>query len=184
VNGTSGPLPRIYAGALFDLASEADAAAERRSEVEVLLDVLRSEESLGAALNSPKIEAARKAELVRSTLGGRLSRELVNLVLLLIQKNRQALLPAILEEFIGLYEEEEGRLRGRVTTAVPLERGEAERLVRGLSESVGKDVVLEEVVDPGILGGAVLRLGDVLVDGSVRARLRALKDRLRAAPEA
>jgi F-type H+-transporting ATPase subunit delta len=173
-----GALARIYAAALFELAREREELAERREEVTVLLQALREDIGFQQVIASPMVEAARKSALVRGVFADRFSRDLRNLVLLLIEKNRQAALPSILEAFLEICDEEEGDLPARVTTAVPLEREEAENLARGLSESVGKKVVLEESTDKTLLGGAVLRFGDFLVDGSLRTRIRELREKL------
>jgi F-type H+-transporting ATPase subunit delta len=174
----TGAVPRIYAGALFELARELGELGARLEEARVLLEVLRGDTELQGAISSPKIESSRKTAFVREVFGDRFSHDLLHLVLLLIEKNRQAILPAVLEAFIELCEEEEGRLTARVTSAVPLAREEAEGLARGLSGSVGKRVVLEETTDPALIGGAVLRFGDFLVDGSLRTRIRELRERL------
>lgn len=178
-----GALARIYAGALFELATEKHAEDERLGEVRALLAAFESKPDIRPIIESPKIEGARKAALVREVLGDRFSSDLRNLVLLLIEKNRPSLLTAILESFEELCDEEKGRLQARVTTAVPLENVEAELLSRGLSDKLRMDIVLDRRVDPEILGGAVLRFGDSLVDGSLRRRLEHLRDDLLAPSE-
>ncbi|MFH1682106.1 MAG: ATP synthase F1 subunit delta [Candidatus Eisenbacteria bacterium] len=177
-----GPLPRIYAGALFELARDAGALEERLGEARALLEILGMEPRFQEALASPRLETARKNEFVREVFGDRFSRDLRSLVLLLIEKGRQLLLREILEAFIELSEAERGRLRARVATAAPLTEEESSGLAEGLSRSVGKQVFLEKEVTAELLGGAVLRFGDYLVDGSLRRRIRELRETLLAPP--
>jgi F-type H+-transporting ATPase subunit delta len=173
-----GALARIYATALFELAEERNTLDERAGEVRTLFDVLSAKPGFRPVIESPMVETERKNALVRDVLGDRFSRDLRNLVLLLVDKNRQHLLMAVLETFLELYDESKGMLKATLTTAVPLAEGEADRLSAGLSEKVGKRILLGENVDPGILGGAVLRFGDYIVDGSLRSRIDKLRDEL------
>jgi len=183
VSTRTGALARIWAGALFELARESGELEGRREEVGALLEATKKEGGFLAAISSPKVTAVRKTAFVRAVLGDRFSRDIRSLVLLMIEKNRQAILPAVLEAFLERCEEEEGDLRARVTTAVPLRRQEATDLAAGLSRSTGKQVVLEETADETLLGGAVLRFGDFLVDGSLRTRIRELRERLLVSSE-
>ncbi|MFH1277099.1 MAG: ATP synthase F1 subunit delta [Candidatus Eisenbacteria bacterium] len=175
---SGGALARVYADALFELAAEKHAVDERLDEVRTLLAVFAGRPGLRPVLESPKIDGARKAAMVRDVFGDRFSRDLLNLVLLLIEKNRPSLLTAILESFEDRCDEESGRLQARVTTAVPLENAEAELLSRGLSDKTRMEIVLDRRVDPEVLGGAVLRFGDFIVDGSLKRRLERLRDDL------
>lgn len=173
-----GALARVYANALFELAMEKNALDERLDEVRTLLAVFAGKPGLRPIIESPQVDDERKAALVRDVFGDRFSRDLRNLVLLLIEKNRPHLLTAILGAFEDRCDEEKGRLQARVTTAVPLENAEAELLSRGLSEKTRMEIVLDRRVDPEILGGAVLRFGDYIVDGSLRHRIERLRDDL------
>jgi len=183
VSEAGGALARIYATALFQLAVEKGDLDERLDEAKALLEVLRAEVGFCAVLDSPKVDDARKADLVRSVFAGRFSKDLCNLVLLLIEKSRQFFLDPILESFVEMCDEARGRLRAKITTAVPLEGEEAGRLAGGLSGKVGREISLETEVKSAILGGAVLRFADYIVDGSLRTRIENLKTELLGAPE-
>jgi len=174
----AGVLPRIYAGALFQIAKEQDALDGRAGEVKALLEALREQPRFCEILESPNVEIRRKNEFVRAVIDERFDRSLRNLVLLLIEKNRQNLLLAILGAFVAFHDEEMGRLKAEVTTAVPLPKEASDRLAGDLSDKVGKKILLEEKVDPGIIAGAVLRFGDYIVDGSMRTRFEKMKEDL------
>ena len=89
----------------------------------------------------------------------------------------------MLNAFLDLYEEEKGRLKVMISTAVPLTKEEANRLGAGLSEKIHKEVVLVSETDPDLLGGAVVRYDDYVIDGSLRARIRQLREELLAPSE-
>lgn len=182
MNAGEGPLLRVYAGALFELAREKGELEERKAEAELLLDVLDREKRIGRVLVSPRVTASRKTSFVREVFGDHFSRDLRSFVLLLVEKNRQVFLREMLGTFVELCEEEKGDLRGRVTTAAPLAEEDAAALVEELSRRAGRRVILEKTVDPQLLGGGVLRIGDILADGSLRRRIRELRLRLLAPP--
>ena len=106
----------------------------------------------------------------------------LNLFRLLRRKNRLALGPSIAAFFREMVDEERGVVRAAVTSAVELDDERRQSLIGRLQEQTGKQVVIEERVDPGLLGGIIVRIGDRLVDGSARTRLRQLKARLEQAP--
>jgi F-type H+-transporting ATPase subunit delta len=106
--------------------------------------------------------------------------EATNLVMLLIESDRVRDVGGIEEEFNRLADEAAGRVRATVTTAVQLSAEDRERVADGLSRRLGKDVDLEVLVDPHILGGLKLQYGDRLVDASVATRLQQLRRRLAA----
>jgi len=173
-----GAIVRVYGAALFQIAKEENALEARRAEVDLLLDVLERTPGFRAVLESPRVAARAKMELVRSVLADPFSKSVRSLVLLLIEKNRQVLLVSVLRAFVELHEEEKGRYKAAVESAVPLTPEEAEGLAGALSKMAGGEVILQRDVNPELLGGAVARLGDVIVDGSLRRRFKRLREEL------
>ena len=173
-----GAVARVYATALFERAQEQNALEERLKEVEFLLEVLDREKKLRDVLESPKVNSKEKESLLQTVLGEDVSADLLNLVILLVRKNRHFFTRGILETFIELYQESKGRIRATVTTAVPLEEDMAVRLAEGLASRTSKEIVLDRNVDAGLMGGAVLRYGDYIVDGSLRTKIRKMKESL------
>jgi len=102
----------------------------------------------------------------------------LNLAHLLVSKGRTDAAVAIAEQFARLAEEHRGLARAKAITAVPLSEADLQTLTTRLREKTGRQVVLETEVDPSILGGVVVQIGDRLIDGSTRARLEALRDSL------
>ena len=174
----AGAITRIYASALLQLAEESGALEERVDEVRAVLQVLREERGLSKILASPKVDVKRKLELVRSVFDKRISAHLLNLFLLLIEKNRHMFLTGVLESFVDQWNEAHGRVKANVATAARLDEDEAGHLADACSKMIGKELVLSREVEPELLGGAVLRYGDTVVDGSLRRRIQRMKGEL------
>ena len=170
---------RRYARALFELASQDREFAGWRRRIESV-GALFGDEALGAALLNRGVPAEQRLDLLRD-LGASLDPEALNLGLLLLENGRVADAGGVLEEYDRLVDAAEGRVRATATTAVELSDEERRGLERELGERFGGRVRLETEVDPDILGGLVVRVGDHLVDASVRTRLQQLRRRLASA---
>jgi F-type H+-transporting ATPase subunit delta len=103
-----------------------------------------------------------------------------NLAKLLIQKGRSRGARAVAESFAALADEHAGIAKAQITTAVPINDGQRAAIEQRLSGSLGKTVTASTAVDPTLIGGLVVRVGDQLIDGSVRTRLRSLRKELTA----
>ena len=175
------PKARRYAQAVFQIALERDTFDDWEGDLALLESALGNED-LAALLDSVSAPAAAKVGALQEVLAEAdvLAR---NLAGLLAKRGQAHLAGAIHEEFSRLVDEHRGMARAEVVVAVPLDDNRRERVERFLEELSGKQVVVAERVDPSILGGLVARVGDVLVDGSLRTRLRMLGETLAAPPE-
>ena len=168
--------PRRYAQAVFELARE-------RGEIDSWSSDLAKIASLGedvaliAWLESPKFSFDDKARLLAERLGD-INPMALNLAYLLVARGRLAMAGDIADEYQRLLDSYRGIERAEVTTAVPLDEGDKQRLSEQLSRLIGKEVVLETEVDAELIGGMVARVGGKLLDGSTRSRLLALKREL------
>lgn len=170
---------RVYARSLLVLAEEDGISDEVRAELAGLAAEVATHPEISSFLASPLVGEARRAEAVEAMFRGRLSDLLVDTLQVMNAKGRLALLRALALAF----EEELDRLRGRVdvvvTTAVPLSDELRERVRSVAAERSGKQPRLVESVDPEILGGMVLRIGDRKLDASVASELRRMDLRLK-----
>ncbi len=171
---------RSYAKALFELARERNQADAVARELDTVADVLGREAELRAFFSRPWIAAAAKrdaaAEVASRLEVSPLTRDFLALV---AAQGRAEHLGAIVAAYHGLQDEAAGRVRARVRTAVPLSAAERASLAERLGRAVeGKQVVLQEVVDRGLLGGFVAEIGSVLVDGSLDGQLARMRERL------
>lgn len=130
-----------------------------------------------AFLADRKVSTDRKFTVIDQALAGA-QPGVRNLVKLLAQKGRGELVGEVVAKFKELYDDSRGVVHARVTTAVELSGSDRDALQARLGQTTGKQVEIETEVDPAILGGIVVRIGDSLVDGSARSRLVALKRQL------
>lgn len=170
---------RRYALAVMGIARE-DAALDSWVGALEGLDALTSEPRFVEALQADGMTDEAFQAIVRRVVPG-VTQKQVNLFRLLRRKNRLALGPSIASFFRDLVDEERGLSRAVVTTAVEIDGERQENIRRSLEERTGRRIVLESLVDPGIGGGMVIRIGDRLVDGSTRTRLRNLRGTLERA---
>jgi len=167
-----------YAKAVFEVAQQDDRIDQwsgRLAKIRELFDDSR----IVAVLNNPTIPTERREELV-SAAPHVLDAEATNLARLLVESHRVAEARGIEEEFQRLADDEAGRVRATVTTAIELERTDRERVERELSKRLNKEVRLVVVVDPRIIGGLKLQYGDHVADATVATRLQQLRRRLAA----
>jgi F-type H+-transporting ATPase subunit delta len=170
------PTARRYAQALFALADEKNAT-------EAWLDDLRElkaemdDPTVALYLSTPRVPAEQKLAVVAQLCEGR-DTMIGNLMGLLSSRLGTALLGAVAAEYESLLNVRLGRVSAVVTTAAPISDAQQERLRESLGTSLQKTVVLETREDPEIIGGVMVRVGDQIIDGSVRSKLLALKQRL------
>jgi F-type H+-transporting ATPase subunit delta len=170
-----------YAKAAFELASQEGRSSEWLERLHILHDRVSVPEAR-AVLTSPVVPESRRLEAVDVVdEDGRIGPEVRNLAKLLIEARRIDDLGAVVDEFERLVDEAAGRVRATVTTAIGLGEDDRRRLSSDLSKQLGQEVRLESRVDPSILGGIVLQLGDRLVDASLRGRLQQLRRQLAGA---
>lgn len=170
-----------YAKAAFELAQQEGAREEWLQRLRVLRDRMLVPEAFHV-LTSPVVPMARRLEAVDVLdEDGRIGPEARNLAKLMVEAGRVDAIDAVVEEFERLDDEAAGRVRATMTTAIGLEEEDRRRLTSDLSRQLGQDVRLESQVDPAILGGVVLQLGDRLVDASLRGRLQQLRRQLAGA---
>ena len=175
-----GVVARRYARALYGLGVERGSPEELAAELDTLGDEIQDSPELEKVLFTPIHPRAERRGVMSAVCEGLDISEWVRaFTLLLIDENRASALPAIREALREIVEREAGRVEVEVTSARPLTGGEVEKLRAAISERVGCDVMLELKVDDGLIGGVVARVGDLLLDGSVRSQLANLRGSLR-----
>ena len=173
------PAAKRYAQAGFELARERNELDAWERDLRTIGEALGSAEAL-TFLASGRVPTTAKESFLQQVAPA--PAPLVwNLVRLLAAKGRLALLPQIAEAFQELLDEHRGIAHAQVVTAVAMSESEQQELARRLSELTGKQVLVEAEEEPEMLGGLVARIGDRLIDGSTRSKLRALKRELAGA---
>ncbi len=177
--GTRDVAGRRYALAVMEIAQR-DQSVDSWSEALGALEALTENPRHVNALQADGMTDEKFAAIVRQVLPSITPTQL-NLFRLLRRKGRLALGPSIADYFRELVDEAQGVLRAVVTTAVDLDEERRRRVQQQLEQTSGRRVVLETRTDPGILGGMLLRIGDEMLDGSTRTRLRSLRSQLERA---
>lgn len=157
---------RVYSKALFNLTHELE-------KVEEVVSVLKQ---FMPFFTSPHINQAVKGEVLKKSLQG--EPVILSFLLFLIEKRRFNWLPAIFQDYSRRIREKQGILQGQLITKEPVTAEQKEKLKIKLEKLLKKKVVIEEEVDPALIGGGKLVFGDKLVDFSVRAKLARLKQEL------
>jgi F-type H+-transporting ATPase subunit delta len=171
---------RRYARALFDSAHRAGTVDQIEADLKAVDQVLRTSPRLSRVLRAPTIPTDQKKELLQRLFGSRVSPLAARFLSLVVERRRETILNEVFVEFSRLANEARNILAVQVTAATPLTDQERDALATALTQRTGKTVTLELKIDPQILGGLMLRMGDTVIDGSVRSRLNQLRDRLQS----
>lgn len=178
-NVRSQQIARIYAEALLNAAAEFGEADAVLDELRALvLDIFRARPEFERFLASLAVGRDRKEAIIRETFAGKASDRFVNFLLVLNHHDRLELLRTIYFEAVALAEQRKGQMRVRVESAVPLADAQRDKLTAELREVFKRDPILELVVDPDVLGGLVVRVGDWLYDASVRTQYINIRNQL------
>jgi F-type H+-transporting ATPase subunit delta len=169
---------RNYAEALLALARKDDEIEEYGELVNAVATAMTEDQTLRTFLESPKLAASHKIEILEKALGRRVPRLFLRFIETVIQKRRQMLIPEISSEYQALLDQAENRLHANVTVAREPSEPERDAMARQLSRLFGKRVVPHINTNPAILGGLIVKVGDTVMDGSVRRRLSVLKQRM------
>jgi F-type H+-transporting ATPase subunit delta len=165
-----------YAQATFELALEKKDLESWQKGLEKIAELTTNEEFLGV-MENPKVPFETKKKVLKELLG-EINPLALNLAFLLASKDGLRLAAAVAEHYRFLMEAHQGIERARITTAVPLADKDKEVISRRLGEMVNRKVSLDTRVDPSVIGGLVVRIGDTLIDGSVRQNLETLQKSL------
>jgi F-type H+-transporting ATPase subunit delta len=173
----SSVVARRYAAALFSLASGEKAVDKRADDLARAVETLGSREVVDA-LDNPRLDVADRVRLALDLLDG-VGEQVRNMVRLLVERKRIASLPGILEQYRVLADRAAGVVHADVTTAIPADKALVTQITRALRERFGATVSVQVHTDPAIIGGLVIRVGDRLIDNSVRTHLQQLQASLR-----
>jgi F-type H+-transporting ATPase subunit delta len=164
---------RRYAQAYFDLARQAKKVSERRKDLVRAVETLAHPE-VADALANPRLSLSDRTRLALDLLDG-VGEPARNLVRLLIERHRTGVLSELLEEYDALADRDSGVVRAEVVTAIPVDADLEKRIGRVLGEKLGAEVQTEVRQDPDIIGGLIIRIGDRVIDNSVRTHLEQLR---------
>jgi F-type H+-transporting ATPase subunit delta len=169
---------RSYAETLFELADRNAGLVEYGEAIETVARFVEEDPKFRLLLETPRIDDEARKDVVRTAFGPALPKNVVNFVLVTIDKRRQRLLREISSQYQALLDERMGREHVQVTVARVIDDATRQMITDRLSVVLGKKAIPHVRVEPAILGGLVVRTGDTIYDGSVRRQLDGLRRQL------
>lgn len=164
-----------YAKSIIELAKEKGQLEEVRNDFQYIHDLCTKSRDFLNMLESPLINSGKKQKILDKILGGKLSVITTNLIQIIVRKRREGYLDDIAIRFLHQYDKEKNITRGVITSATPLSEAQKNQIKSIVEKDLNTTFKMEEKIDPELIGGFVLRVGDHLFDGSVAYNLRQLK---------
>ena len=174
-----GAIARRYAGAIFEIGRKQNTLDRTLEDVTGIAQVF-AHRTLAYLLREPKVPTKRKETAIRQALAGKVLPSSLNLALLVVQRELVDLMPNIARELEQLVLDYKNQAVAEVTTATKLDDAQMALIKQALERRTGKTILVETKVQPDILGGVIARVGDQVIDGSIRYRLSALRQQLLA----
>jgi F-type H+-transporting ATPase subunit delta len=170
-------LGKIYAKALLAFGAQSGSVDSLVEGLDAIVDVIREVPGLQAALESPRIAFEDKAKLLDKAFSGRVDKSLTNFLKVIGRKGRFDCLGAISSSARAMQDEMSGRVQAMMTSAAEIDPDVQDKIAQRLSSVLGKTVSLKASIDPAIIGGMVVRIGDTVYDGSVTNQLAQIRGR-------
>ncbi|KJS68508.1 MAG: ATP synthase F0F1 subunit delta [Peptococcaceae bacterium BICA1-7] len=168
-----------YAEALYTIAEREKSVEVIEQELIAVDAVVRDNRDLQKVLYHPRITSEDKKSLLSELLSGKVSQVTLEFLNLLVDRQREQFLSVIVEYYINLANKARNITEAKVTSAVELTAKEQKEMAALLDKITGKKVETSFSVDPSLIGGVVVRIGDRVIDGSIRTRLATLREHLR-----
>ena len=166
-------IARPYANAAFEYARDGK-TLKKWSEQLAFLTVVAKEPRVNRALDDPRLTRQQRAELLLKICGDQLDQGATNLVNLLADNNRLPVILAIAAEFELLRADYEGTIEATVRSAKDIPAAQQKKIIQSLEKRLQKKVALKCEIDPTLIGGAVIKAGDLVIDGTLKTRLTKL----------
>ncbi|ASS67283.1 MULTISPECIES: F0F1 ATP synthase subunit delta [unclassified Paenibacillus] len=171
-------IAKRYAQALYDVASTQNLVAEVRQQLELIAGALASDGDVSRFLSTPGIEPSVKLDIIKKAIGDRVSSIVLNTVTLLIERGRQSSVGSVSEAYGRIADEASGESRATVYTAIALSEAELAKVLQQFGVIAGRRIIGEQVVEPSLLGGIKVRIGDKIYDGSLSTKLDRLSKQI------
>lgn len=169
---------KTYSEALFEVALEENKVELFLEELEFIVDTFKTYPDFYELFKSPRIKVDEKKKIIEEVFSDKLSSEMNNFLKIVLDKRRGYYIEHIKSEYENLYNDHKGIIKAVATTAVALSEEEQNSLKERLEEITGKNIKLTNKVDKSLIGGVLVKLGDKVIDGTVKARLDDLKEDL------
>ena len=172
-------LARPYARAAFEVAVESESLGIWSKDLALVAAVV-GKGAVKTALSLPSLTGEKQAQMVIDLCGDEIGGAVKNFISILTDNKRISLMQEIVKMFEALKAVQEKRVDVNVTSAFPLSEGIEAKLTASLKEKLQRDAVLHSEIDKSLIGGAIIRAGDLVIDGSVRGKLSKLAESMKA----
>ncbi len=175
-------IAKKYSQALFELAREQDQLLDFRDQLDEIWQLTEENDDLRKVLFHHRILPEDKKGIIEKVFKGSISDQVFNFLCLLIDKRREYFLASIVEEFNRLVNKAEEIVEVEVISAIELKQELKDTLKAKLDQLLDYNITLNESLDPEILGGLILKIGDYIIDGSLKKELGLIKERIEQIP--
>ena len=169
------PAALAYASAMLQVGSARGEGSGFGEQLTVVAHAISDDPQMRVFIESPKISRENKKAVLSSALTGKVAEQVLNLLKLLIDRGRQFLVQDIADTYTELEDVAAGRVKATITSAVEMPAEQRDSLVASIQTKTGREVVATEVVDPELLAGLTIQVGDLVVDGSLRSHLHRVR---------
>lgn len=171
-------ISRVYATSLVELSQDKGILDQIEEEFHLVTSLYNEDKDLRIFLTSPGIMREKKNTLVDKVFGGQLHEQLVNFLKVLINNDRQSVIPDIYEAMIELIDDIQNRLRVTVASSVDLGQNLKDKIQAELKAKYNKEIILKAETDESLLGGIIIKIGDIVIDGSLVKDLKNIRNNL------
>ena len=169
-------LDRRYAMALYKVAEEKNKVDEYIEDLREICDLIDNNKDFYEVIKHPQISTKKKKQTFINIFKGKIDEDLLSFLLILIEKDRILFLREKLNEMEKIHLEKNNTLKAKVVTAVPMLENELQELKDKLEKKYNKKIIISTKVDKSVLGGVYVRVGNDVIDGTVKSKLEELKD--------
>ncbi|GAA0744305.1 F0F1 ATP synthase subunit delta [Clostridium oceanicum] len=169
-------LDRRYAKALYEVAEEKGKVDKYISDLKEIVHLIENDETIQQVIRHPEITTSKKKSIFTEIFKGKIDNELLSFLLVLIEKNRILYLKEKLKQLEYIDLEKKNILIANVKTFLPLLEDEKEQLKNKLTQVYNKKIIMKEEIDKSIIGGVYVRVGDDVIDGTIKTKLKDMKE--------
>jgi F-type H+-transporting ATPase subunit delta len=168
-------LDRRYALALYEVAEEKGKVEIFLDDLREIVDVMNNDENFLKIIKHPEISTARKKKLFIQIFKDKVDDDLLSFLLILIEKDRILFLKKKLIEMEKIHLDRNNTLLANIKTVIPLDESQKKQLISSLEKKYDKKVILKEEIDKSVIGGVYVRVGDDVIDGTLKSKLLEMK---------
>lgn len=168
-------LDKRYALALYEVAEKKGKVEEYLQEGKEIIELIKNNEDISKILKHPQISTSKKKKVFIEIFKGKINDDLLGFILLLIEKDRILYMEEKFKEMEKIYLEKQNILIAKVKTVIPLNEDQRKKLIAKLEKKYNKTIILKEKIDKALIGGVYIRIGDDVIDGSIRSKFHEIK---------